>query len=162
MRDKDEIRSLNTKINSLNFKIKQLNDFNEENKAIKEGLACIRKDIENVDKEKKTIQNNISPVFNTFKKLISVNHDKYTKISGSYNQDLLSRMEKDNKFFEGNISNILKKTDQLIDNLYQRVNQYIASNKSEGDSPFDINTIKYNLFNISKEINQIFSVFENV
>ena len=31
MRDKDEIRSLNTKINRLNFKIKQLNDFNEEN-----------------------------------------------------------------------------------------------------------------------------------
>ena len=162
MRDKDEIRSLNTKINSLNFKIKQLNDFNEENKAIKEGLACIRKDIENVDKEKKTIQNNISPVFNTFKKLISVNHDKYTKISGSYNQDLLSRMEKDNKFFEGNISNILKKTDQLIDNLYQRVNQYIASNKSEGDSPFDINTIKYNLFNVSKEINQIFEEIKKI
>ena len=162
MRDKDEIRSLNTKITSLKYQIKQMNDYNEENKSIKEGLNRIRKDIEIVEKEKKIIQNNINPVFSTFKKLISLNHNRYSNISNSYNKDLLARMEKDNNFFESKISGMLKKTDQLIDNLYKRVNQYISDNKVGGESNFDINTIKYNLFNISKEFIEIFDEVKKI
>ena len=120
MTDKDEIRSLNTKINSLKFQIKQMNDYKEENNSIKNGLALIRDDIEKINEEKKIIQNDISPVFNTFKKLISVNHTKFSNISVSYNNDILARMEKDNKYFADKIYLMEKKSDELINNLFQK------------------------------------------
>ena len=94
MTDKDEIRSLNTRINSLKFQIKQMNDFKDENISIKHGLEKIREDITKIENEKRKIQNEISPVFNVFKKLIAVNHTKYSNISASYNNDLLARMER--------------------------------------------------------------------
>ena len=59
MTDKDEIRSLNTRINSLKFQIKQMNDYKEENISIKHALDRIREDIDKIDKEKKAIQNSI-------------------------------------------------------------------------------------------------------
>ena len=99
MTDKDEIRSLQTKIKSLEFQIKQMTDFKEENRSLKKGSELIRKDIEKVFNEKKEIQNSIGPVFSTFKKLIKINQTRYKQISSSYNNDIIARMEKDNKFF---------------------------------------------------------------
>ena len=109
MTDKDEIRSLNTRINSLKFQIKQMNDFKDENISIKHALEKIREDITKIENEKRKIQNEISPVFNVFKKLIAVNHTKYSNISASYNNDLLARMEKDNKYFADKIYQMEKK-----------------------------------------------------
>ena len=162
MTDKDEIRSLNTKINSLKFQIKQMNDYKEENNSIKNGLALIRDDIEKINEEKKIIQNDISPVFNTFKKLISVNHTKFSNISVSYNNDILARMEKDNKYFADKIYLMEKKSDELINNLFQKLNQYIANNQTGENNLLDINTIKFNLFNILNEFNQIFEEIKQI
>ena len=88
MRDKDEIRSLNTKINSLKYQIRQMTDYKEENIFIKDGLKKIKEDIENVNKENIVIQTNITPLLNTFKKLISLKQTSYTKIINSYNKDI--------------------------------------------------------------------------
>lgn len=41
MRDKDEIRSLNTKITSLKYQLRQMNDYKAENIFIKDGLEKI-------------------------------------------------------------------------------------------------------------------------
>ena len=162
MTDKDEIRHLNTRLNSFKYQLKQMDDFKTENITIKNGLARIREDIEKINQEKKKIQNDISPVFNIFKKLISVNHTKYTNISASYNNDLLARMEKDNKYFSEKIYSLEKKSDSLINNLFQKVNQYLATNKFDNTNLLDINTIKYNLFNIQKELNQIFEEIKSI
>lgn len=162
MRDKDEIRSLNTKINSLKYQIRQMTDYKEENIFIKDGLKKIKEDIENVNKENIVIQTNITPLLNTFKKLISLKQTSYTKIINSYNKDILSQMEKDKNLFENQISEILKKSDKLIDNLYQKVNQFISGNKSEGESNIDLNTLKYNLLNISREFIEIFDEVKKI
>ena len=156
MTDKDEIRSLNTRINSLKFQLKQMNDFKDENISIKHGLEKIREDITKIENEKRKIQNEISPVFNVFKKLIAVNHTKYSNISASYNNDLLARMEKDNKYFADKIYQMEKKSDELINKLFEKVNRYLATNQQGENNLFDINTIKFNLFNIMNEFNQIF------
>ena len=156
MTDKDEIRSLNTRINSLKFQIKQMNDFKDENISIKHGLEKIREDITKIENEKRKIQNEISPVFNVFKKLIAVNHTKYSNISASYNNDLLARMEKDNKYFADKIYQMEKKSDELINKLFEKVNRYLATNQQGENNLFDINTIKFNLFNILKEFDAIF------
>jgi hypothetical protein len=162
MRDKDEIRSLNTKINSLKYQIRQMTDYKEENIFIKDGLKKIKEDIENVNKENIVIQTNITPLLNTFKKLISLKQTSYTKIINSYNKDILSQMEKDKNLFENQISEILNKSDKLIDNLYQKVNQFISGNKSEGESNIDLNTLKYNLLNISREFIEIFDEVKKI
>ena len=156
MNDKDEIRSLKTRINSLTFQIKQMNDYKDENDSIKYGLARIREDIDKIEGEKKEIQNNISPVFNTFKKLISKNQTKFAEISTSYNNDLLARMEKDNKYFADKIYLMEKKSDELINNLYEKVNRYLSTNQQGENNLADINTIKFNLYNIMQEFNKIF------
>ena len=162
MTDKDEIRSLNTRINSLKFQIKQMNDYKEENISIKHALDRIREDIDKIDKEKKAIQNSISPVFNTFKKLIAVNHTKFSNISTSYNNDLLARMEKDNKYFADKIYLIGKKSDELISNLYEKVNRYLSTNHQGENNLADINTIKFNLYNIMQEFNKIFEEIKTI
>ena len=162
MTDKDEIRSLNTRINSLKFQIKQMNDYKEENISIKHALDRIREDIDKIDKEKKAIQNSISPVFNTFKKLIAVNHTQFSNISTSYNNDLLARMEKDNKYFADKIYLIGKKSDELISNLYEKVNRYLSTNHQGENNLADINTIKFNLYNIMQEFNKIFEEIKTI
>ena len=162
MTDKDEIRSLNTRINSLKFQIKQMNDYKEENISIKHALDRIREDIDKIDKEKKAIQNSISPVFNTFKKLIAVNHTKFSNISTSYNNDLLARMEKDNKYFADKIYLIGKKSDELISNLYEKVKRYLSTNHQGENNLADINTIKFNLYNIMQEFNKIFEEIKTI
>ena len=156
MRDKDEIRSLNTRINSLKFQIRQMNDFKGENILIKYGLERIKEDIKKKDQEKNKFINDILPIFDNYNKLIAVNHKKYSNISASYNNDLFARMEKDNKYFEDNIYLLEKKTNLLIDNLFQKVNKYLSYNQTGENNLFDINMVKYNLFNIMQELNQIF------
>lgn len=156
MRDKDEIRSLNTRINSLKFQIRQMNDFKGENILIKYGLERIKEDIKKKDQEKNKFINDILPIFDNYNKLITVNHKKYSNISASYNNDLFARMEKDNKYFEDNIYLLEKKTNLLIDNLFQKVNKYLSYNQTGENNLFDINMVKYNLFNIMQELNQIF------
>ena len=69
MNDKDEIRSLNTRINSLKFQIKQMDDYKDENNQIKTGMAQLKEKINKIENEKIIIQNNISPLVNVFKKL---------------------------------------------------------------------------------------------
>ena len=106
----DDINHLNLRVNSLKFQLKQMNDFKEENISIKEGLESLREQIEKINEEKSTIQKNINPVFNTFKKLISFNQSKFARISASYNNDILARMQKDNDYFANNIDQIENKT----------------------------------------------------
>ena len=108
MNYKDEINHLNSRITSLKFQLKQMNDFKEENISIKEGLKSLREQIEKINEEKQIIKNNVNPVFNTFKKLISFNQSKYSAINASYDRDILSRMEKDNNYFSNNRSKLLK------------------------------------------------------
>ena len=156
MTDKDEIRSLQTKIKSLEFQIKQMTDFKEENRSLKKGSELIRKDIEKVFNEKKEIQNSIGPVFSTFKKLITINQTRYKQISSSYNNDIIARMEKDNKYFAEKIYLMEKKSNELINDIFQKVNQYLANKQSGENNILDINTLKFNLSNILKETNQIF------
>lgn len=109
MNYKDEINHLNSRITSLKYQLKQMNDFKEENISIKEGLESLREQIEKINEEKQIIKNNVNPVFNTFKKLISFNQSKYSAINASYDHDILSRMEKDNNYFSNNIEIIEKK-----------------------------------------------------
>ena len=156
MNDKDEIRSLNTRINSLKFQIKQMDDYKDENDQIKNGMAQLRENINKIENEKIIIQNNISPLVNVFKKLIVDKSTKYSNISASYNKDLLARMEKDNKLFEEKIYQMEKKSNELINNLYEKVNLYLASNQQGENNLLDINTIKFNLFNIMREFDAIF------
>ena len=161
MNYKDEINHLNSRITSLKYQLKQMNDFKEENISIKEGLESLREQIEKINEEKQNIKNNVNPVFNTFKKLISFNQSKYSAINASYDRDILSRMEKDNNYFSNNIEQIEKKTDELIDNLYKKVQKFISltssSENNNNNINFDINTIKFNLSNISNEFTQIFN-----
>ena len=147
MTDKDEIRSLQTKIKSLEFQIKQMTDFKEENRSLKKGSELIRKDIEKVFNEKKEIQNSIGPVFSTFKKLITINQTRYKQISSSYNNDIIARMEKDNKYFAEKIYLMEKKSNELINDIFQKVNQYLANKQSGENNILDINTLKFNLSN---------------
>ena len=65
-------------------------------------------------------------------------------------------MEKDNKYFSDKIYQMEKKSDELINKLFEKVNRYLATNQQGENNLFDINTIKFNLFNIMNEFNQIF------
>ena len=162
MNDKDEIRSLNTRINSLKFQIKQMDDYKDENNQIKTGMAQLKEKINKIENEKIIIQNNISPLVNVFKKLIVDKSTKYSNISASYNKDLLARMEKDNKLFEEKIYQMEKKSNELINNLYEKVNKYLASNQQGENNLLDINTIKFNLFNIMREFDAIFEEIKTI
>ena len=162
MQARDEIRSLTTRINSLKYQLKQTEDFKLENDSIKNGLSQIKQEIKKINEESQKIQRNISPVLSNFKQLISNNHKKYSNLNASYNNDLLERMEKDNKLFEEKIYLMEKKSEELINNLYEKVNKYLASNQQGENNFFDIGTIKYNLFNILNEFNQIFEEIKNI
>ena len=162
MNDKDEIRSLNTRINSLKFQIKQMDDYKDENDQIKNGMAQLRENINKIENEKIIIQNNISPLVNVFKKLIVDKSTKYSNISASYNKDLLARMERDNKLFEEKIYQMEKKSNELLNNLYEKVNKYLASNQQGENNLLDINTIKFNLFNIMREFDAIFEEIKTI
>ena len=129
MQARDEIRSLTTRINSLKYQLKQTEDFKLENDSIKNGLSQIKQEIKKINEESQKIQRNISPVLSNFKQLISNNHKKYSNLNASYNNDLLERMEKDNKLFEEKIYLMEKKSEELINNLYEKVNKYLASNQ---------------------------------
>lgn len=94
MKQNDEIRRLNGRIDSLNYQIKQLNDYKEENIRIKEGLKKSIDEIYQINKEKDKIEQNVSVVFNSFKQLIKKKGTDYTKLKSSYNRDLIERMKK--------------------------------------------------------------------
>ena len=161
MNYKDEINHLNLRVNSLKFQLKQMNDFKEENISIKEGLESLREQIEKINEEKSTIQKNINPVFNTFKKLISFNQSKFARISASYNNDILARMQKDNDYFANNVDQIEKATDELIDNLYKKVQKFLSTSQTSTND-VDVNTVKFNLSNISNELSQIFAEVQKI
>jgi hypothetical protein len=139
-----------------------MNDYKDENDQIKNGMAKLKDKINKIENEKIIIQNNISPLVNVFKKLIVDKSTKYSNISASYNKDLLARMEKDNKLFEEKIYQMEKKSNELINNLYEKVNKYLASNQQGENNLLDINTIKFNLFNIMREFDAIFEEIKTI
>ena len=166
MKQNDEIRRLNGRIDSLNYQIKQLNDYKEENIRIKEGLKKSIDEIYQINKEKDKIEQNVSVVFNSFKQLIKKKGTDYTKLKSSYNRDLIERMKKDNKYFELKLNSIDKKSKNLLDDLYSKVKQYCSGLSSGSGSQdnlmVDINAIKYNLEKILNEFNFVFKEIEKI
>ena len=166
MKQNDEIRRLNGRIDSLNYQIKQLNDYKEENIRIKEGLKKSIDEIYQINKEKDKIEQNVSVVFNSFKQLIKKKGTDYSKLKSSYNRDLIERMKKDNKYFELKLSSIDKKSKNLLDDLYSKVKQYCSGLSSGSGSQdnlmVDINAIKYNLEKILNEFNFVFKEIEKI
>ena len=166
MKQNDEIRRLNGRIDSLNYQIKQLNDYKEENIRIKEGLKKSIDEIYQINKEKDKIEQNVSVVFNSFKQLIKKKGTDYSKLKSSYNRDLIERMKKDNKYFELKLNSIDKKSKNLLDDLYSKVKQYCSGLSSGSGSQdnlmVDINAIKYNLEKILNEFNFVFKEIEKI
>jgi hypothetical protein len=166
MKQNDEIRRLNGRIDSLNYQIKQLNDYKEENIRIKEGLKKSIDEIYQINKEKDKIEQNVSAVFNSFKQLIKKKGTDYSKLKSSYNRDLIERMKKDNKYFELKLNSIDKKSKNLLDDLYSKVKLYCSGLSSGSGSQdnlmVDINAIKYNLEKILNEFNFVFKEIEKI
>ena len=50
----------------------------------------------------------------------------------------------------------------IINNLYEKVNKYLASNQQGENNLLDINTIKFNLFNIMREFDAIFEEIKTI
>lgn len=161
----DEIKSLNSKINSLKYQIKQMQDFKEENIRLKKGLDNSYEAIKKINEEKYIIENKISDVFNSIKKLIVFKGTEYSKIKSSYNKDIIERMRKDNKTFEEKITIIERETKALLDDLYSKVKQYCSklnSGVANNNSMVDIEAIKFILQNIYNQFNYVFTEIKNI
>ena len=163
---KDELRRKDAQIDSLRFQIKLLNDFKEENIRLKRGYENSNKFINQISKEKDAIENNVSLVLSSFKTLVGKKGSEYAKIKSQYNNDLLERMKKDNKYFEEKLSVIEKISSNMLDELYSKVKQYFSAlssgSSSQDNLAFDINSIKYNLQNILNEFNFVFKEIKNI
>ena len=163
---KDEIKKLKEKEISLRYQIKQLNDFREENIRLKRGYDNSNKYINQINKEKDAIENNVSQVLSSFKTLVGKKGSEYAKIKSQYNNDLLERMKKDNKYFEEKLSVIEKKSRNMLDELYSKVRQYCSAvnvgSSSQDNLAIDINSIKYNLQNVFNEFNFVFKEIEDI
>ena len=161
----DEIRSLNSKINSLKYQIKQMQDFKEENIRFKKGQDNSLVTIKKINEEKDNVENRISQVFNSFKKLISRKGTDYSKIKSSSHKDLIERMRKDNKNFEEKITIIERQSKELLDELYSKVKQYCSKLNTEvtqNNNLVDIEPIKFNLQNVLNQFNYIFTEIEKI
>ena len=98
-----------------------MQDFKEENIRLKKGLDNSYEAIKKINEEKYIIENKISDVFNSIKKLIVFKGTEYSKIKSSYNKDIIERIKKDNKTFEEKITIIERETKALLDDLYSKV-----------------------------------------
>ena len=164
---KDEIRILNDRIASMRYQIKQLNNYEKENIRLIKGYDEVRKEIAEINSEKKNIENNVSRVFNSFKNLIKKKGNNYLTLKASYNKDLLERIQIDNKCFEEQLSVIENKSKKLLDELYSKVKQYCSSLSSSGsdsqnNAMIDIEAIKFNLKNVQNELSFIFTEIQNI
>lgn len=165
MNDKDEIRSLNLQVNSLKYQIRQLDDYKEENIRLKKVCDAAKEGFDKIRIEKDNVENNISVVFNSFKKLIHRKGMDYSKLKTSSKKDLIERMKKDNKNFEEKIIQLDIKSKALLDDLYSKIKQYCSGLNSgavQENIKIDIEAMKYNLQNISSQFTFIFNEIQNI
>ena len=165
MNYKDEIRSLNVKINSLKYQIRQQEDYKEENIRLKKLCDSCKEGINKINMEKGNVENNISLVFNSFKKLIHRKGMDYSNLKAKYNKDLVERMKKDNKNFEETIMQLDIKSKALLDDLYSKIKQYcsgLSRGAAQDNIKVDIEAIKYNLQNIINKFNFVFNEIQNI
>ena len=165
MTTKDEIRSLQVKIDGLKYEIKQLKDYKEENIRLQNSLKNSKSNIDNIKQDKDQLENNISTVFNSFKTLISRRSNENKALKSINSKEITDRMRKDNKIFEESIYEIENKTKNILDELYTKVKQYcssLSSGKDNNNIKIDVEKIKFNLQNILNEFNLVFNEIQNI
>ena len=153
MTTKDEIRSLQVKIDGLKYEIKQLKDYKEENIRLQNSLKKSKSNIDNIKQDKEQLENNISTVFNSFKTLISRRGEENKALKSINSKEITDRMRKGNKIFEERIYEIEKKTKNILDELYTKVKQYCSSLSSgKGNNNIDVSNIALNQSEIMKQL----------
>lgn len=161
---KDQISSLQTRINSLNYMIRQQNDFKEENKRLKNGYNNSIEALNQLNAEKGKVEHNVTQALFSFKKLLIHKSKEHTNLKAKYNNDLLERMRKDSKYFDEKITILEKQSKDLLDDLYTKVKQYCANLNTGGNQndKIDIEAINYNLQNVLNEFNFVFSEIQEI
>ena len=164
MNYKDQISSLQSRINSLNYMIRQQNDFKEENKRLKSGYDYSLEALNKLNKEKDHVENNVNQALFSFKSLLIHRSKEHTNLKSKYNNDLLERMKKDSKYFDEKITILDKQSKDLLDDLYTKVKQYCASLNASGNQndKIDIEAINYNLQNVLNEFKMVFQEIQEI
>ena len=164
MNYKDQISSLQTRINSLNYMLRQQNDFKEENKRLKSGYDSSREALTKLKAEKDKVENNVTQALFSFKNLLIHRSKEHTSLKAKYNNDLLERMKKDSKYFDEKITILEKQSKNLLEDLYTKVKQYCANLNTGGNQndTIDIEAINYNLQNVLNEFKFVFSEIQEI
>ena len=164
MNYKDQISSLQTRINSLNYMIRQQNDFKEENKRLKIGYDKSNEALNKLNKEKDKVEGNVTQALFSFKNLLIHRSKEHKTLKEKYNVDLLERMRKDSRYFDEKITILEKQSKDLLDDLYNKVKQYCENLNSGGNEndKIDIDAINYNLQNVLNEYKYVFSEIQEI